>query len=1035
MATDYGGIRDENIRRYGEDDWYGPFLAGMYSDRTHFLLELLQNAQDARATRLHFEVFADRLELRHDGRLFDEADVRAICGLAKSTNADDPTRIGRFGIGFKSVYAYTTRPEIHSGSEHFAIEKYVRPFAAPAVEPGNGWTTLFIFPFDRDDIEPTQAARAICARLESLSPRTLLFLQDVKEVEWATESGKRGQLVRTPEEGDGGRGVRIGRNVGGSTTIEEWLIFERPVELVAGRPLNRVEVAFLLHRDPDTGKAGVVPAHDTELVVFFPTARETHLGFLVQGPYVPTATRDNVPDNHPLNRCLASETAKLLTHSLYRLRKLGLLSVAALQTLPLRLGDFPLGSLLRPLYDAVKDALLSHPLLPTANGRHVPAKEARLARGAGLREAFDGRRLAALLGEQRLSWATPDISENRTVELYRYLVGYQSWSKDDTIPALVPGFEVTWDTVVARLTAKFLEAQDDRWVMRLYQALADQRALVRDLRTKPIVRQADGRHVSPIDANGAPLVWLPPEDETTFPTVKRTLAEDDRARQFLVSLGLSVPDVADEVIERILPRYRKQQWPSESKHIRDIEKIFRALGTDSREKRSRLLLAIRETQLLRGVNAHDGSRKWLAPPALYLRTPDLTCFLEGNPDAWFLDHCYPEGQPWDQIGVNDDFVVSYRAPRHGGYVPILSSWGWHKRGLKGFDPDFDVYGLEHALRNPTVERSKLAWNLLTKYSTTIRGKVEKSTRQTFEGSMVEDDTSRGGRLATDLAWVPDKQGGFHTASALRLDDLPEGFERNERLADALHMIRAPRAEVAQALGIDEEDVSIVLRHPDRFRALIQELREAEHPKRNDTDRKPEDHPVEVDYERALREQFRRPQEARPAEVVHVDGKAPDPARRREGVGADIQAGKNAEPSVEDRHRQVLRREWEAQSPEVRAYLKEQYAGRCQICQGSFARRDGEPYFEAKYLVSRTEARWIDRPGNAICLCPTCLAKFLYGSVESDDIIEQILSFRARAEGGTVEPLIRLRLCDVDVALRFTERHLLDVQTLLATSTE
>jgi hypothetical protein len=45
----------------------------------------------------------------------------------------DLTAIGRFGIGFKSVYAFTDRPEIHSGAEDFAIEGYIRPVAADLV--------------------------------------------------------------------------------------------------------------------------------------------------------------------------------------------------------------------------------------------------------------------------------------------------------------------------------------------------------------------------------------------------------------------------------------------------------------------------------------------------------------------------------------------------------------------------------------------------------------------------------------------------------------------------------------------------------------------------------------------------------------------------------------------------------------------------------------------------------------------------------------------------------------------------------------
>ena len=37
------------------------------------------------------------------------------------------TAIGRFGIGFKSVYALTDSPEVYSGSEHFAIDSFVWP--------------------------------------------------------------------------------------------------------------------------------------------------------------------------------------------------------------------------------------------------------------------------------------------------------------------------------------------------------------------------------------------------------------------------------------------------------------------------------------------------------------------------------------------------------------------------------------------------------------------------------------------------------------------------------------------------------------------------------------------------------------------------------------------------------------------------------------------------------------------------------------------------------------------------------------------
>ena len=134
MAADYEQIREENIRRYGWDTAVLDLLGQLYSERTHFIFELIQNAEDAGATELRFGLFADRLEVRHDGRPFTEADVRGVCGVGQSAKAGDLTTIGRFGIGFKSVYAYTTSPRIHSGAERFGIESYVRPFPVAAAD-------------------------------------------------------------------------------------------------------------------------------------------------------------------------------------------------------------------------------------------------------------------------------------------------------------------------------------------------------------------------------------------------------------------------------------------------------------------------------------------------------------------------------------------------------------------------------------------------------------------------------------------------------------------------------------------------------------------------------------------------------------------------------------------------------------------------------------------------------------------------------------------------------------------------------------
>src|SRR4029077_14839938 len=124
--------------------------------RTHFIFELLQNAEDALARRtrwvgsrsVRFHLTERALRVSHFGRPFDDPDVRGICGIDESTK--DLTAIGRFGIGFKSVYAFTDRPEGHSGDEDFAIESYVWPCAVSSIAR-DADETVFVLPFKPDD--------------------------------------------------------------------------------------------------------------------------------------------------------------------------------------------------------------------------------------------------------------------------------------------------------------------------------------------------------------------------------------------------------------------------------------------------------------------------------------------------------------------------------------------------------------------------------------------------------------------------------------------------------------------------------------------------------------------------------------------------------------------------------------------------------------------------------------------------------------------------------------------------------------------
>jgi hypothetical protein len=98
--------------------------------------------------------------------------------------------------------------------------------------------------------------------------------------------------------------------------------------------------------------------------------------------------------------------------------------------------------------------------------------------------------------------------------------------------------------------------------------------------------------VIPFRADGTtPNAFLPPPEDTDFPIVKRLIASDEQAGNFLKRLGLSEPDVFDDIVERVLPKYSKSDVSSvsETEHAADILKILRALTSDSEVGKKRVI--------------------------------------------------------------------------------------------------------------------------------------------------------------------------------------------------------------------------------------------------------------------------------------------------------------------------------------------------------------------------------------------------------------------------------------------------------------
>ena len=141
------------------EDGIRSLLTDLYPDKAHFIYELLQNAEDAHATTVKFTVTEEGVKFEHDGkRRFTLPDVESITGIGLGKKKDDPTNIGKFGIGFKAVFAYTETPEIASGPFHFRIRDLVVPDSVESNDLRlNHYETRFFLPFDNPQKSPNSA--------------------------------------------------------------------------------------------------------------------------------------------------------------------------------------------------------------------------------------------------------------------------------------------------------------------------------------------------------------------------------------------------------------------------------------------------------------------------------------------------------------------------------------------------------------------------------------------------------------------------------------------------------------------------------------------------------------------------------------------------------------------------------------------------------------------------------------------------------------------------------------------------------------
>ena len=147
--------------------------------------------------------------------------------------------IGQFGVGFKSVFAVTKTPCIHSGAYHLKINDYIVPEQVDPLDIEEQ-DTIIKLPFNHDEMSPGDAHSGISQILEKeLKSESLLFLRNIRKIIWQTTSNTGEYSV----ESNGTRAKLIAR-INQQDHVTNYLMFEKDLKMDKKRKLCKRRVAI-----------------------------------------------------------------------------------------------------------------------------------------------------------------------------------------------------------------------------------------------------------------------------------------------------------------------------------------------------------------------------------------------------------------------------------------------------------------------------------------------------------------------------------------------------------------------------------------------------------------------------------------------------------------------------------------------------------------------------------------------------------------------------------------------------------------------
>lgn len=528
----------------------------LYSDDTHFVSELIQNADDNEyangvVPRLEFRLKPERLVVVNNEIGFSAKNVWSLCRTGKSTKKGNKSKFtGEKGIGFKSVFTVSDAPEIHSNGYHFRFNRTDKAkllgYVVPEWKDGSpdaveGQTTIVL--------PAPENLKFDASKLHGLDPNLLLFLRQLRHIEIHEPTGVK-SFLREERDGISILSLSTHQTEGASKREQKQYVraeFSVDMESVVEEKRPKMKTTDIILAFPVSAAYEAQPDIEGSKLYAFLPIRQSGFRFSIQADFVLSASRGEIRETLPWNIRLRDALADAFVASLDAFKRHDLLKNTYFDFIPRK--EEVSGSFLRPVRKAIFDQLALKKCLLSASGTWCLPKDLRTA-PKKFRELFPSETAKLVFG-------------------YDYVHEDQKLDKELLYELEVQGALLNDVISLFSNHLKWFQEQPKEWKKSLYSYIAEssEKFIKSGLLEVPFLPLEDGTMVVPTEQN----VYFPIGKgkkygfEQDLRILDVELFDFDKEHnlktaELLSASGVLTDNPYDMIVGHILPKHASDEW-------------------------------------------------------------------------------------------------------------------------------------------------------------------------------------------------------------------------------------------------------------------------------------------------------------------------------------------------------------------------------------------------------------------------------------------------------------------------------------------